>query len=57
MPDFALLWEKKGNDSADKYAKLGAKFHPWKEGAMRTHDARPHVVKELRFGLPRTRSG
>ena len=29
------LWEKQGNDSADKYAKLGAKLHPWRDEAVR----------------------
>ena len=47
MSERTTLREKKGSDQADKLAKLGAKMHPWSEGALDTHAACRQVVKEV----------
>ena len=38
--------EKKGNDQADRYAKLGAKTHPWSDDVLDTLAACELVFKK-----------
>ena len=37
LQNMDTLWEKNGNDHADRYAKLVAKMNPWRDDAIDIH--------------------
>ena len=40
------FWEKKSSEHADRFAKPGAKLHPWEVHAIAIHSACRQIVKE-----------